>query len=99
MLVAGNGCQTVYVVGNCLSCMPTSAPPCPPTQVLLDWELGDMTGLEVLRHIKKQSPDTTTRLIMVSGNEPSSEERAEFQEVRLTHRTQPRAPPARTALI
>ena len=61
-------------------------PPCtPPTQVLLDWELGDMTGLDVLKHIKKRSPDTTARLIMVSGNEPSSEERAEFQEVRLSH--------------
>lgn len=41
-----------------------------------------MTGLDVLRHIKKQSPDSAARLIMVSGNEPSSEERAEFQEVR-----------------
>tara|TARA_B110001452_G_scaffold22321_1_gene17863 strand:+ start:321 stop:551 length:231 start_codon:yes stop_codon:yes gene_type:complete len=70
-------------------------PPCtPPTQVLLDWELGDMTGLDVLKHIKKRSPDTTARLIMVSGNEPSSEERAEFQEVRLAYRTQASAPPA-----
>ena len=61
-------------------CVPTSESV--PSQVLLDFELGDMTGMDVLRHIKKQSPDSPVRIIMVSGNEPSSDERMEFQEVR-----------------
>ena len=80
-------------------------------QVLIDWELGDMTGLEVLTRIKQACPDrrtpptwvsrvrcsrlthegadaqntpkTTARLIIVSGNDPSQEDRHAFEQVRL----------------
>ena len=50
-------------------------------QVLLDWELGEgMSGLDVLKHIRERRAAGTDRctVIIVSGNEPTPEERDAF---------------------
>ena len=49
--------------------------------VLLDWELGEgMSGLDVLKHIRERRAAGTDRctVIIVSGNEPTPEERDAF---------------------
>ena len=49
--------------------------------VLLDWELGSMSGLDVLKHIQqRKNLSPAARVIMLSGNDPSDNDRNTFLE-------------------